>query len=874
MRNLSFAPFYSVFLSSPERQSAQGLLLRLLLGLSFAIIATHSIHAKSLGSAVLSGGSAGPSESGLLSRLTQANEPATGADLNGSSPVQAILGPVKADEVEASLVFSTRKLLPGQPFEIGLRLQHAPLWHTYWVNPGDSGLPTDYELHLLDASGQRLPVPLEPIQWPAPYRLPVGPLASYGFEGDLLLARLAKIPEELVSAPSQQPRFKPIALEVQAHWLVCKDVCIPGDARFVIPLRQVSLSGRRPPALEQADPLGLQLDASAGSVAPEIFGRVKAALPVLAPKPLGYSISTDGQRLIVFGDDPAQAMEGGYLFIELEGLVQPAAAQALYQSSKQGFWLEVPLGGSSTRLTQNLKSAPTPLYAVFRPQDPASGPVRWSLLPARMGALEVLPAGTTVYSGPIPNQASLVNAGKTAEQAYQVKKTGADAQSFSGLGLGLAFVLALLGGLLLNLMPCVFPVLGLKLLALSQHAQSRAHTRRHALVFTAGVLVSMLALASVLLGLRAAGEAIGWGFQLQNPWVVLGLALLFVAIALNFFGLYEFGLGLARVGAQAEQNLKTSSDSGAFGSGVLAVVLASPCTAPFMGSALGFAVSAPHWGSGLLVFLGLGLGLALPFMLLAVVPGATRLLPKPGAWMQTFRELLGFPMLATAAWLVWVLIQQQGTDAGLRALMALVLLAFILWLYGRRQTAALQSKAITGASRWLSHLAMISSVSFLIYLVYSVAQTGPSATALGSLGSGNLNSSSSQTNPGSALAEQPPALSDMPWRAGLAQDLASQGKVVFVDFTAAWCISCQANKARVLNRGEVSQRLSSEGYQLLTADWTRQDSEITAELARHGRSGVPLYLVYGPALKNPLILGEWLTEADVLKAFEQARAGR
>lgn len=868
------APFYSVSLSSRVRPSAHDVLRRLLLSLSFVIIATHSIHAQSQGSVVSSGGSAGPSESGLLSRLTQAKEPATATDPNGSAPVQAILGPVKTDEVEASLMFSTRELLPGQPFEIGLRLQHAPFWHTYWINPGDSGLPTDYELHLLDASGQRLAVPVEPIQWPAPHRLPVGPLASYGFEADLLLARLAKLPEELMSASSQQPRFKPIALEVQANWLVCKDVCIPGDARFVIPLRDLPLSGRSPLATGRADPLGFQLDASAGSVDPEIFRRVKAALPLLAPKPLGYSISADGQRLVVFGDDPAQAMEGGYLFIELEGLVQPAAAQALYKSSNQGFWLEVPLGGSSTRLIQNLKSTPTPLHAVFRPQDPASDPVRWSLLPARMGAFKVLPAGTTVYSGPIPNQSSLVNAGKTAEQAYQVKKTGADAQSISGLGLGLAFVLALVGGLLLNLMPCVFPVLGLKLLALSQHAQSRAHTRRHALVFTAGVLVSMLALASVLLGLRAAGEAIGWGFQLQNPWVVLGLALLFVAMALNFFGLYELGLGLARMGAQAEHNLKTSSDSGAFGSGVLAVVVASPCTAPFMGSALGFAVSAPHWGSGLLVFLGLGLGLALPFLLLAVVPGATRLLPKPGAWMQTFRELLGFPMLATAAWLVWVLIQQQGNDAGLGALMALVLLAFTLWLYGRRQTAVLQSKAPTGASRWLSHFAMFSSLSFLIYLVYSVAQTGPSATALGSLGSDNLSSSASLTNPGSAPAEQPSTPSGMPWRAGLAQDLASQGKVVFVDFTAAWCISCQANKARVLNRGEVSERLSSEGYQLLIADWTRQDPEITAELARHGRSGVPLYLVYGPALKSPLILGEWLTEADVLKAFEQARAGR
>ncbi|HCO56808.1 MAG TPA: hypothetical protein DIT38_01455, partial [Burkholderiales bacterium] len=475
-----------------------------------------------------------------------------------------------------------------------------------------------------------------------------------------------------------------------------------------------------------------------------------------------------------------------------------------------------------------------------------------------------------VFSGPLPSRAALLDPGKTAEQAYQARKADSAPLAGSGLGLGLAFLLALVGGLLLNLMPCVFPVLGLKLLALSQHAQSQAHARRHAFIFTAGVLVSMLALASVLLGLRAAGEAIGWGFQLQNPWVVMGLALLFVAMALNFFGLYELGLGLARVGAQAEQNLKGSMDSGAFGSGVLAVIVASPCTAPFMGSALGFAVSAAHWSSGLLVFLGLGLGLALPFLVLAVVPGGTSLLPRPGPWMQTFRQFLGFPMLATAAWLVWVLIQQQGPDAGLGSLMALVLLAFALWLFGRLQTASFQSKAATGINRWLSPLSLVMSLIALIYLVALVGQGQPLVAKPDS--AGRVNATLSQDNTTDSEAARADA--GLPWRPGLAQELAAQGQVVFVDFTAAWCISCQANKARVLNRGEVAQRLGSKGYQLLTADWTRQDPVITAELTRHGRSGVPLYLVYGPALQEPLVLSEWLTEDQVVKAFQQAQAGR
>ena len=856
MKKLPLAPFRATSLSMR------------LLGLLLALVCAQPLYAQSAGPASLGNAKPASSESGLLSRLTQGQAQDSAA--GGQALIQSVLGPIQTDEVEVSLVFSSRELVAGQTFEVGLRLRHAPLWHTYWVNPGDSGLPTEFELNLLDASGARLPLPLQPIQWPAPRRLPVGPLASYGFEGELLLARLAQLPQGLESIESGGAGFVPRALEVQANWLVCKDVCIPGDARFVIALRQASAQGIGSSATGNASAGTLQLEASESAVEPSGLKQARQSLPVLAPKSLGYAVSEDGAKLVVFGDDPAQAIEGGYLFLELEGLVQPASAQAVYQSSSQGFWLEIPLGGSSKRILQGLKAAPTPLYAVFRPQDPKAEPVRWSLRPTKQGAFEGFQEGPKVFLGPLPSRAALLDPGKTAEQAYQARKADSGPLAGSGLGLGLAFLLALVGGLLLNLMPCVFPVLGLKLLALSQHAQSQAHARRHAFIFTAGVLVSMLALASVLLGLRAAGEAIGWGFQLQNPWVVMGLALLFVAMALNFFGLYELGLGLARVGAQAEQNLKGSTDSGAFGSGVLAVIVASPCTAPFMGSALGFAVSAAHWSSGLLVFLGLGLGLALPFLVLAVVPGGTSLLPRPGPWMQTFRQFLGFPMLATAAWLVWVLIQQQGPDAGLGSLMALVLLAFALWLFGRLQTASFQSKAATGINRWLSPLSLVMSLTALIYLVALVGQGQPLVAKPDS--AGRVNATLSQDNTTDSEAARADA--GLPWRPGLAQELAAQGQVVFVDFTAAWCISCQANKARVLNRGEVAQRLGSKGYQLLTADWTRQDPVITAELTRHGRSGVPLYLVYGPALQEPLVLSEWLTEDQVVKAFQQAQAGR
>ena len=446
MKKLPLAPFRATCLSMR------------LLGLLLALVCAQPLYAQSAGPASLGNAKPASSESGLLSRLTQGQAQDSAA--GGQALIQSVLGPIQTDEVEVSLVFSSRELVAGQTFEVGLRLRHAPLWHTYWVNPGDSGLPTEFELNLLDASGARLPLPLQPIQWPAPRRLPVGPLASYGFEGELLLARLAQLPQGLESIESGGAGFVPRALEVQANWLVCKDVCIPGDARFVIALRQASAQGIGSSATGNASAGTLQLEASESAVEPSGLKQARQSLPVLAPKSLGYAVSEDGAKLVVFGDDPAQAIEGGYLFLELEGLVQPASAQAVYQSSSQGFWLEIPLGGSSKRILQGLKAAPTPLYAVFRPQDPKAEPVRWSLRPTKQGAFEGFQEGPKVFLGPLPSRAALLDPGKTAEQDYQARKADSAPLAGSGLGLGLAFLLALVGGLLLNLMPCVFSSLG------------------------------------------------------------------------------------------------------------------------------------------------------------------------------------------------------------------------------------------------------------------------------------------------------------------------------------------------------------------------------------------------------------------------------
>jgi thiol:disulfide interchange protein DsbD len=363
--------------------------------------------------------------------------------------------------------------------------------------------------------------------------------------------------------------------------------------------------------------------------------------------------------------------------------------------------------------------------------------------------------------------------------------------------------------------------------------------RTGALAFVAGVLVSFWALASLMLGLRAAGESIGWGFQLQSPGFVAAMALLFVAVGLNFSGVFEMGMALTRLGG-----VGGSSIAGSFGAGVLAVLVASPCTAPFMGSALGFTLAQPA-AFTLAVFTAIGLGMALPYLLLGLNPAWVSRLPRPGRWMQTLREALAFPMYATAAWLAWVLAQQAGPDALLRLLLAAVVVGVGAWAWGRWANGSPQRVGLA------STVALVAAAA-------AIALIAPLVTAEGEA-------------PVQGARIETPAVEGsvvwMPWsEARVAQALAD-GRPVFVDFTAAWCVSCQVNKKVVLERETVSRAMLERGVVALRADWTQRDPAITAALARHGRNGVPLYLVFRPGEPAPRILPELLSASVVVDAL-------
>jgi thiol:disulfide interchange protein len=435
----------------------------------------------------------------------------------------------------------------------------------------------------------------------------------------------------------------------------------------------------------------------------------------------------------------------------------------------------------------------------------------------RAATIDVPLAGSVVASPSSPPAAALplAPAGGTGELSF-----------------GVALAFAVIGGVLLNLMPCVFPVLSLKVLGFAMQGGGRMAMRVHGLAFAAGVVVSFWLLAAALTALRAAGQQLGWGFQLQSPAVIAALAVLFFVLALNLSGVFEIRqLVPSRLAGWNAQNPYVNDAL----SGVLAVVVASPCSAPLMGVALGYALTASAlitWS----VFTALGVGMALPYLLLAFFPAWRTLLPRPGPWMLRLRQLLAFPLYASVLWLAWVLGAQLDNDAVLRLGAALLLVALALWSWQTRRTGGLRAWSI----------AALASVAAALAFVWPLvaAPTLP--------GTGRI-----------ATSEPGPWHDYAPDRVA---QLVSARRPVFVDFTAAWCVTCQVNKRLVLNSSEVQRAFTQSGVVLLRADWTRRDAVIGAALAALGRNGVPVYVLYRPG-REPLLLPEVLQRSTIIDAL-------
>ncbi|HPH14025.1 MAG TPA: thioredoxin family protein [Burkholderiaceae bacterium] len=662
---------------------------------------------------------------------------------------------------------------------VGLQLAHKPEWHTYWKNSGDSGQPTQLQWTL--PAG----VTAGDIAWPLPKKIPIGTLANYGFEGTVLL------PVPLTISPAfKAPLLSgDIEVKLKAAWLVCKKECIPEEGEFSlkIPVKgSTALNAGVFQAAFDAQPKAL---AGAAGASPNSNVTIDGA--TIRMTVAGLPTTLQGKTLDVFPETPE--------------VIETAAVPV--QSWQGAVWTAtLPL--SSQRL-----NSPAVMPVVLATD--VSG--------QRQGyRAELAVAGTW------PAVAPVAGVSPALQSALNSNAAGLPAQpSAPSLTFWAALIGALLGGLILNLMPCVFPVLAIKVVGFTRHADDKRAHAISGLAYTAGVVVSFVALGALMLGLRAAGEGLGWGFQLQSPAVVAVLAALFTVIGLNLLGVFEFGNVLPS-GMATLQAKHPAVDS--FLSGVLAVAVASPCTAPFMGASLGYAIGLPAV-QALLIFATIGLGLALPYLAASLVPVIARALPRPGAWMDTFKKFMAFPMFATVAWLVWVLGQQSGIDGAGALLALLVCLSFVIW-------------ALTLKGRTKAIVATIS-IATLAILTGGIGQ----------------NVTKPMDIPTATLANSQPG-GWQPWEPGRVDQILAAGQPVFVDFTAAWCVTCQYNKKTTLSNKDVLADLDAKKVVLLRADWTRRDPAITAALQQLGRNGVPVYVVYKPG-SAPVVLSEILSVDDI-----------
>jgi thiol:disulfide interchange protein DsbD len=664
--------------------------------------------------------------------------------------------PPPADLVKADLLADAASITPGQTLWVDLRLSVKPGWHVYWQNPGDSGLPTavDWKLPSGFSAGS--------IRWPVPEHFVQNGIGNYGYAAAVDLLVPVSIPKELETA-------KPVALEAEASWLACADICIPGGDKLRLTL-----------------PVTAQPAAPDPSVA-KLFAAARQHLPEPAPFETRFSIGAREIRLMVPANAVGQLRDPTGIFFPIKDSLVDAAAQPRVEQDSDGLAILLPKASDSTVTPATLDGVLT-----LRGVDGVERAFEISANPTAAGPVE------------------------------------------PGIGWRQALLLGFLGGIVLNAMPCVFPILSLKLLSVAQQAHGdRSERVSHGLAYTAGVLASFAALGIGLLVLRAGGQAIGWGFQLQSPVFVAVLAYLLFAMGLSLSGVASFGGALAGAGGRLAAR---SGLAGTFFTGVLATIVATPCTAPFMGAALGFALIAPA-PLALGVFLALGLGLAAPYLAVSLTDRWQRLLPKPGPWMDFLKQLLAFPLYGTVAWLLWVLIQEVGTGDAFGAFFGLVLVAFAVWIYGQTRLARPLARALGLGSAAMGSIAAM-------FLAVSLTGAAPAKSA--SLRSG---------------------LQYEPFTTQRLAALESMGRPVFINLTASWCVTCLFNERVALDNDEVRQAFGERGVVPLKGDWTSQNPEITHFLQQFGRSGVPLYLYYNGKGGEPTMLPQILTAATVLDAI-------
>lgn len=692
----------------------------------------------------------------------------------------------QGEEIEVELVSESANAVPGETLWVAVRLDPTEGWHTYSKWLGDSGDPTvihEWQLPAGATAGE--------IHWPAPEWVPFpgSDLVTFSYEREVLLPVPVEVPAD----------FQGDSFPMSAHveWQVCERICLIGDAT-----------------------LDLELPVEGDSLQPhpqwaDAFAETRERWPQ-TDHDLEALFATAGDRVsFSFGSDRQQFSDvrDAWFFPESRRVLSPGPLRDV------------------TVLPGNIQITHEQPRRMLEDPDRIQGVLKLERADGSMQSFDVALEPATADT-------------LEAMAAVAADQSGGGAGP-AGQSLWLIVVFALAGGVILNLMPCVFPVLSLKAMSLSsKRSAAPLEQKLHGLAYTGGVVLAFMLLASILLSLRAGGEAVGWAFQLQSPWFVALLIYLFLVMGLSLSGVYEFGTGFMGLGGNltSKQGYK-----GSFFTGVLATVVASPCTAPFMGAAIGFALSQ-SWLVAMVVFFFLGLGMALPFLLLTWIPRLLRFMPRPGQWMETFKQFMAFPLYATALWLLWVL----GIEVGINGMIAVasggLFLALALWLLKQRRLAA--SRFWRHANAALVVLILVGAVAVLRLPVMEPGQSRGVAEASG----GGEEASADHE----------------PFSAARVEALRAEGRPVFVNMTAAWCITCLANERTTLSSDRVRQAMEEHDIIYMKGDWTNQDPEISRVLDEFNRPSVPLYILYpGDSAAEPRILPQILTPSLVIDAFNE-----
>ena len=716
-----------------------------------------------------------------------------------------VRGVAQTDQTAVELVSEFASITPGLEFEMALRFEMKPHWHIYWKNPGEAGMPPRVEWQAPDG------FEFGEIEFPTPHRIESPPgFISYAYDGEVFLLVKAKAPANLKPGET-------IEIKVDSNWLICEEMCVPGSAKVVLDLQVVEGQGE---ASEWSDEIA----------------QARSEVPLLIEGELRYEVLAD---TIMFEFD-WEGFEGvewddAYFFVEQESITNSAQPQ-----------------------TASFDGSTLSLSIVKSDYYPDQTPALSGILYNAHGFAVVGGAKSVYFSSNLSTKTEVpVESVSKSDESPEPLSQGTQNERFT---LSKALLYAFIGGMLLNLMPCVFPVISIKVMGFVQQAgEDKSKILKHGLVFAVGVLVSFWVLSGLLVGLRSAGEKLGWGFQMQNPYFV-GVMLVFMFVfGLSLAGVFEIGASAISLAGK----VKNDGFKGSFMSGVLATIVATPCTGPFMSGALGYALTLPAF-SAMTVFTFLALGMAMPYVALSANPKLIQKLPRPGPWMETFKQVMSFFMFATCVWLINVMLELLDAEDSVSLLGGLVVIGVGAWVYGKWSTPVRRSTV-----RWRARIATA------VLLVVGMAWLLPSGERLEVLRDMEL----------AEIAQRDKNLTEIPkgnidkngvewvdFSPKLIELLEAREVPYYVDFTASWCLICQANKKRVFTSDEVKRRIDELGVVMVKGDWTRQNPIITEILEFYGRSGVPLNLFHsGEAGSDVVILPELLNPRIVLEILESAK---